>query len=192
MHPTARRHDTIIQDLGDETMVFDSMRDEYHLLNPLAAFIYQRADGQTALGDLVTLAHERFGGTVGVVDVEVALDELQRVHLLDQPNAEDAPRPGMSRRDAARRMAALALSVPFITSIVAPEPAMAASGKPFRTFGNNGVGNGIEPPPPGIGNAGNDAAGQTPGNPGGSTTAPGQNGGNPNAGGVGPSGKKGK
>lgn len=48
--------------------------------------------------------------------------------------------------------------------------------------GNNGLGNGSDPAPPGIGNAGNDggdvAVGSvavTPGSPGGSGTAPGQN-----------------
>ncbi len=41
--------------------------------------------------------------------------------------------------------------------------------------GNNGVGNGVEPPPPGIGNEGNDASGTGPGSPGGSDTAPGHN-----------------
>jgi hypothetical protein len=40
--------------------------------------------------------------------------------------------------------------------------------------GNNGVGNGVDPPPPGIGNAGNDAEGRVPGSPGGSSTAPGR------------------
>jgi len=39
---------------------------------------------------------------------------------------------------------------------------------------NNGVGNGVDPAPPGIGNAGNDALGQTPGDPGGSDSAPGK------------------
>jgi hypothetical protein len=41
--------------------------------------------------------------------------------------------------------------------------------------GNNGVGNGIDPPPPGIGNSGNDGDGKTPGNPGGNDTSPGKN-----------------
>lgn len=39
--------------------------------------------------------------------------------------------------------------------------------------GNNGVGNGEDPPPPGIGNSGNDGPGTGPGNPGGHDTAPG-------------------
>ena len=52
----------------------------------------------------------------------------------------------------------------------------------FDGKANNGLGNGSDPAPPGIGNAGNDggdvAAGSvavTPGSPGGSSTAPGQN-----------------
>jgi hypothetical protein len=42
--------------------------------------------------------------------------------------------------------------------------------------GNNGVGNGEDPPPPGGGNSGNDGPGTGPGNPGGSGTAPGGSG----------------
>ena len=45
MHTTARRRDTIAQDLGPETMVFDPARGEYHLLNPLAAFVFRNANG---------------------------------------------------------------------------------------------------------------------------------------------------
>lgn len=44
--------------------------------------------------------------------------------------------------------------------------------------GNNGVGNGEDPPPPGIGNAGNDGPGTGPGHPGGSDTSPGNGSGN--------------
>ena len=58
---------------------------------------------------------------------------------------------------------------------------MAASGAAKKVEGNNGVGNGVDPCPPGIGNCGNDALGQTPGDPGGNVTAPGQIGGNPHA-----------
>lgn len=180
MHITARRRDTIAQDLGHETMVFDSVRGEYHLLNPLAAFVFRHANGETAEGDLLTLAREQFGSELGTTDIELAVDELQRVSLLEAPETRRAARPAISRRDAARRMAALALSAPLVTSLLAPEPAMAAS-VDVRPKGNNGVGNGVDPCPPGIGNCGNDAPGQTPGNPGGNDTAPGQIGGNPHA-----------
>lgn len=47
--------------------------------------------------------------------------------------------------------------------------------KPIRPKGNNGVGNGVDPAPPGIGNSGNDGPGTGPGNSGGSSTAPGRN-----------------
>ena len=42
--------------------------------------------------------------------------------------------------------------------------------------GNNGVGNGEDPPPPGGGNSGNDGPGTGPGNPGGHDTSPGKGG----------------
>lgn len=174
MYPTARRSHTIAQQLDEEMMVFDSTSDQFHLLNPLAAFVFRHADGETAPGDLLRLARERFGTQLRLADVEVALDELQNADLIEPSEGRSAPRSTVSRRDAARRMAALALSVPLVTSILAPEPAMAAS---VRIRGNNGVGNGVDPCPSENSNCGNDGVGQTPGNPGGSTTAPGH--GNP-------------
>lgn len=52
------------------------------------------------------------------------------------------------------------------------EPKFVCGNKPPK--GNNGVGNGEDPPPPGGGNSGNDGPGAGPGNPGGHNTAPGR------------------
>lgn len=56
-----------------------------------------------------------------------------------------------------------AMSVLLSTSLVSP--ALAASGGGTKTKGNNGVGNGPDPQPPGNPPI-NDGPGQTPGNPG--------------------------
>ena len=53
------------------------------------------------------------------------------------------------------------------------DPKFVCGDKPPK--GNNGVGNGEDPPPPGVGNSGNDGPGTGPGNPGGHDTAPGKN-----------------
>jgi hypothetical protein len=79
----------------------------------------------------------------------------------------------------------------FSPSIITFDPAPPIDGEPpispppngdVLGKGNNGLGNGSDPAPPGIGNAGNDggnvAVGSvavTPGSPGGSASAPGQN-----------------
>lgn len=60
------------------------------------------------------------------------------------------------------------------------QPKFVCSNKSSK--GNNGVGNGEDPPPPGIGNSGNDGPGTGPGNSGGSDTAPGKNNNKPTSG----------
>jgi hypothetical protein len=179
MHPAARRREVIVQELDQETMVYDIERQECHLLNPLAAIVFRHADGETPLGGLAVRAAERLGADVGPTQIEVALDELARVHLLDSPETESAARPSLTRRAAAKRLATLVLATPLVTSLIAPTPAMAASGHHRRSRGTNGAGNGVDAAPPGNGNAGNYGPGTNPGNPVGSQTAPGLNGGNP-------------
>jgi hypothetical protein len=168
MHPAARRDDVVVQELDPETMVYDSVRREFHLLNPLAALVFQHADGDTSPSDLAARAGEHLGADVGVPEVEAALAELERAHLLTSNGTARGARPSVTRREAAIRLAVLALGTPLVTSIIAPTPAMAASAAGRRGRGNDGVGD-----------AGNDGPDGTPGNPGGSGTAPGHDDGNP-------------
>lgn len=143
MRTPARRPDTIVQDLGDETMVFDSVRGEYHLLNPLAALVFRHVNEGRAPDEIVAIARDHFGSELEAEDVDAALAELRRVHLLDAPDGERPSRPAISRRAAAGRLAALALSAPLVTSLLAPDPAMAASGGTPPASGGN------TPPPSG-------------------------------------------
>jgi hypothetical protein len=174
-HPTARQDALFIQALDREMMVFDAVRETYHLLNPVAAAVFRQADGATPLPEIRARVGAELGVAVDDAEVGAAVGELAAAGLMVPGAQQDAS--AMSRRDAARRLGALALA-PFVTSLLAPLPAMAASGGVApKIKGNNGVGNGEDPPPPGIGNSGNDGPGRTPGNPGGSETSPGNGGG---------------
>jgi hypothetical protein len=144
VNPTARRTNVIVQELGAETLVYDRVRNVMHSLNPVAAGVFAHADGSRSVDDLV-IQLQSLGVGADVDDVEAGLGELERVHLLDvaRHGAECAAtgargatfreqryplRPSnLTRRDAARRIGAVALAAPMIASILAPTPAMAAS-----------------------------------------------------------------
>ncbi len=125
--PVAREEGLLVENLADETVIYDSRTKEAHCLSPLAALAFAHCDGDTTIEQLAALATDQLGEPVDESRVIEALVELQERDLLAVP-----PGDGFSRRDMIRRTAvagaAVAASAPLITSIVAPTAAMAASG----------------------------------------------------------------
>jgi len=118
--PLARSEDLIIEEIGDEVIVYDSNADTAHCLSPDAASVWRRCDGRTPIDGLaaqIGLSAER---------VETALDELERCALLEEPRAAT----GHTRRDLSLKLAkvtAAAAAAPLIISVAAPTPAQAAT-----------------------------------------------------------------
>jgi len=121
--PAARTNNLVIRELDDETLVYDTERDEAHCLNHTAALVWRRCDGKTT----ATQAARSMQGVLGMpVDsdlVWLAIQQLERYHLLDR--ACNSPR--VSRRDLVVKYAPAALALPLILSISAPASAQAAS-----------------------------------------------------------------
>jgi hypothetical protein len=118
-HPVARDEDLLVEELTDETVVYDNRTKEAHCLSPLAAVVFANCDGRTTIEQLSTLATERLGEPVDESRVVEALAQLQERDLLAVP-----PRDGFSRRQMIGRSAAAAggafAGASLITSILAP------------------------------------------------------------------------
>jgi hypothetical protein len=117
----ARSDELIVEELGEELLIYDVARQRAHSLNSTAAAVFRLADGKRST--------EEMAGLAGVDEqaVLLALAELDRCHLLDE-----APDPSViSRRTALRRAAiaggALGVGLPIIRSIAAPSMAQAQS-----------------------------------------------------------------
>jgi len=127
-HPKSRQTGLLIDHVGDETIVYDEERQQAHSLNRAASIVWEGSDGRRSIGELAALLGETLHIEPNDSIVEYALDELARVHLL-----ENGPDGGeqVSRRDALRRLSfagAAAVALPVVLSLAAPTPAMAASG----------------------------------------------------------------
>jgi hypothetical protein len=59
--------------------------------------------------------------------VWLALQQLDKFHLLQEPGTVSSGRPGLSRRDLVRRIGISALLLPAIISVTAPPAAQAQS-----------------------------------------------------------------
>jgi hypothetical protein len=116
--PLARTERLVVQELGDETLVYDSETDVAHCLTEVAARVWKGCDGQHDLGALATLA------ACGKDSVVQAVGELRAKGLLigDAAAVEGSASGGLSRRHALGRMATIgagAVAIPLIFSATA-------------------------------------------------------------------------
>jgi DNA-binding transcriptional ArsR family regulator len=119
LKPLARSDDLVVEELGDELLIYDNQDDRAHSLGSEAARVFRACDGETDVDAMSA------GLDLDPDTVSRALLELEESGLLDV-----VPGDGITRRMATKKMAKLgaaAASAPLIYSIVAPAPALAAT-----------------------------------------------------------------
>jgi len=124
--PLARKDDLVIEQLSDETLVYDLRSHKAHCLNAGAALVWQHCNGEYDNARLTTLLHEKLGAPNDPSVVDVALQQLAGAKLLDV--APSGPK--FSRREAARKLKLVfgaTVAIPAVMSIVAPTAASAAT-----------------------------------------------------------------
>jgi hypothetical protein len=127
MRPVARTDGLVVREIGDETLVYDTLHHQAHCLNRTAAHIFRRCDGSQTASEI---AAELCGGAPTDAEreaVEIALERLAEASLLATgPGA--ARRDGPSRREVIRRVGiGAALLAPIVTSLLVPTPAEAGA-----------------------------------------------------------------
>ena len=121
--PSARTEGLVVEEIGDELLVYDLNTDEAHSLDPAAAAIWRACDGTATVAGIATRLN------LDDAAVQATLKHLGELNLL----AGEVPAVTVthSRRAVLRRGlvagAAGAVAVPVIHSIVAPAPAHAQS-----------------------------------------------------------------
>lgn len=121
--PQARTEGLVIRELDDETLVYDTERDEAHCLNQTAALVWESCDGQTTAAQAAQSLQSKLDQRVDPDLVWLAVKQLQRFHLVDG----SAKALSVSRRDLVLKYAPAALALPVIMSITAPTPAGVSS-----------------------------------------------------------------
>jgi hypothetical protein len=117
MKPRARRDGLIVQQVDDETVVYDEERDRVHCLNRVAAAVWERCDGRLDLAGIRSRVARDLDAPLEADAVRLALEKLAKAKLLATP-APVATTAG--RRAALRRLGTAAL-VPIVSTIVAPD-----------------------------------------------------------------------
>lgn len=131
MLPTVREDDLMISRVDDELVIYDQRTEEYHHLNPVATFIWDRCDGETDVGALADQLGRAFEVDAPRPLIEEALVELGEADLLAESAPElDQTEDNVDRRTALLKMAATGAAVaalPLVKTMAAPPAAEARS-----------------------------------------------------------------
>jgi hypothetical protein len=123
--PVARSERLVIEQVGDEAVIFDLETRASHALKPLAAAVYAYADGKNTVTEIAELASYRLAQPVTEADATDAVVQLTALNLLEGPEIE-VSRNGFSRRDALKTFAAVGAGAALVSTVTAGA-AMAAT-----------------------------------------------------------------
>jgi hypothetical protein len=122
-----------IQHVGQETLIYDEQTHRAFCLNPVAAAVWNRCDGETSSAAIAASASLALDLPVTEELVQLSLAELSRDGLLE-PDAAFAIAPFttlaiISRRDAMIKFGGrAAMMLPVVFAIAAPTAAQAYAG----------------------------------------------------------------
>lgn len=125
--PKARKENLIIKELEEETLVYDLELDRAHCLNSTAGLVWKYCDGKTSVNEIARGLGAQGNPEVDERIVWLALEELEKFHLLENPILRPDHLIGMSRRQLVRNVGFAALAIPVILSIASPAAAQAVS-----------------------------------------------------------------
>ena len=132
--PRMRKHGLVVDDLPDEVLVYDVERHQAHCLNRTAALVWRCCNGSSSSVEIARRLTAELEAPFTEDLVLIGLNQLEKLHLLEQPAAIPAQFAVLSRRQMVRRLGlAAAVAVPLITSIVAPRAVEAATCNPTGT-----------------------------------------------------------
>jgi len=124
--PIGRKDNIVVQKIEGETLVYDLEDNKAFCLNETSALVWELCDGKRVPTDIASEMGKRLKAFVSDEVVYLALDQLSKERLLyDLP---DSFHGGLSRREVIRKIGfASAISLPIVSSVVAPRAAMAQS-----------------------------------------------------------------
>jgi hypothetical protein len=128
--PNARIENLVIRELPDEVLVYDLKTNRAYCLNPSATLTWKHCDGKTSVADMTSILTAELKTQVDEDTVWLALKQLGKARLLEQPVVTPIGKPGLSRREVIRKLGlGAAIAAPLVMSIIAPTAASAATCK---------------------------------------------------------------
>ena len=121
--PVARTHGLVVQQVVDETLVYDLAIHKACCLNTSAALVWKYCDGNNSISDIAERFLQDGHGHVSEDYVLLAIDQLNANGLVEYPIGKN--RKGRSRRQLLKAVGlSTVVALPLISSLVAPPEAL--------------------------------------------------------------------
>ncbi len=125
--PIARNNDLVIQETGDELLIYDLKTNKAYCLNETSALIWKLCDGNHSAKDISDEMSRKFKTLIYEDFVYIGLDQLGKDGLLEGDDENYFG--GLSRREVIRKVGFGAVTtLPIISTVVAPQASRAQSG----------------------------------------------------------------
>jgi hypothetical protein len=121
--PIARQDGLLTEAVGDELVVYDSRCHCGHCLNATAAVVWRACDGQTSIPEIAAALGRELNAPISEEIVWLALQRLERAHLLREGIRRPTHVGQLTRREMTRRLACAgvgALLFPVVSTLTAP------------------------------------------------------------------------
>lgn len=120
--PKVRNQNIVIQEIGDEILIYDLEINKAYCLNETSAIVYQNCDGETDFTEIKT--NHNFSEEL----ISFALEQLEKENLLEKDSGFISPFKGFSRREVIKKIGLSSMvALPVIASVIAPKAINAAS-----------------------------------------------------------------
>ncbi len=121
MLPKAREAELVIQNSGDDLLIYDLRDNKAICLNKTSALVWKHCDGTKSPWEIGKILGNTLRAEVSEDLVWFALEELHEENLLDHEDDFVGRYNGLTRRDVIRRIGLGSIvALPIISSLVAP------------------------------------------------------------------------
>ena len=126
--PKSRKSNIVVQELDKELLIYDLSNNKAFCLNESLILVWQYADGRNSVTDISILLSRKLKTKVSEEFVQFGLDQLKKDNLLENGTEFEINFNGLNRRQIIKKIGfASMITLPLISSVVAPTSAMAAS-----------------------------------------------------------------
>lgn len=133
--PLAKHDDLVVQEIGDEILIYDLKTNKALCLNQISAIVWKNCNGKNSITQIGNLASVELKTLISEALVEFTIEQIEQNGLLNQSESIQTQFAKLSRREAVRRIGfSGVVALPIITAFIAPTSANAQSG---ACLGNN-------------------------------------------------------
>ena len=137
--PIARKDDLVIQEVGEEILVYDLRTNKAICLNQTSALVWQNCDGKKDAMEIAKKIEKELGSNVSEDFVWFAVNQLEKENLLIENKNKFDKFNGLSRREVIKKIGLSSMvALPVVATLVAPSAAMAQSNCGAATGRGNG------------------------------------------------------